>query len=124
METILPGIETNQDGAGLVHTPGSRRAGPRQVHRPDRGIIAFMTARLVVLGRDPMALDCSAEKIEGFCLGITDLIRSGEPKGKPCNNLALRFVTIDCIGSASGFSTPMTMPMIQFNFIAHCPAIR
>lgn len=64
------------------------------MHRPDRGIIACMTARLVVLGRDPMALDCSAEKIEGFCLGITDLIRSGEPKGKPCDNVALRFFTL------------------------------
>lgn len=42
---------------------GSRGAGPRQVHRADCGIIACMTARMLVLGRDPMALDCSAEAI-------------------------------------------------------------
>lgn len=42
---------------------GSRGAGPRQAHRADCGIIACMTARSLVLGRDPMALDCSAEAI-------------------------------------------------------------
>lgn len=42
---------------------GSRGAGPRQAHRADCGIIACMTARMLVLGRDPMALDCSAEAI-------------------------------------------------------------
>ena len=42
---------------------GSRGAGPRQAHRADCGIIACMTARMLVVGRDPMALDCTAEAI-------------------------------------------------------------
>lgn len=44
---------------------GSRGAGPRQAHRADCRIIACMTARMLVLGRDPTALDCSAEAIGG-----------------------------------------------------------
>ena len=42
---------------------GSRGAGPRQAHRADCGIIACMTARMLIVGCDPMALDCSAEAI-------------------------------------------------------------
>lgn len=67
METILPGIKTNQDGAVLAHTPGQSQSWATTgiLHRTEGSIIASMTARLVVLGRDPMALYCTAEKIEG-----------------------------------------------------------
>lgn len=56
---------------------GSRGAGPRQVNRTDCGIIACMTARLVVLGRDPMALDCSADGIEGLWMRIEAELSDG-----------------------------------------------
>lgn len=49
---------------------GSRGAGPRLAHRADCGIIACMTARLLVLGRDPIALDCSAEAIGDLWAGM------------------------------------------------------
>lgn len=51
---------------------GSREAGPRQAHRADCGIIACMTARSLVLGRDPMALDCSVEAIEHHWTSMRD----------------------------------------------------
>lgn len=62
---------------------GSRGAGPRQAHCADCGIIACMTARLVVLGRDPMALDCSTEGIEGLWARMeAELLDGGLPGDK------------------------------------------
>lgn len=85
------------------------------VNRTDSGVIGSMTARLMVLGRDPMALYCTAEKIEEVWIrmegwrvaSIADFVRSEEPKGKPCDNTALRFFTIDLYKWANGFSTPI-----------------